>query len=119
MRGRKKGHALHPNRFWSKEEKIRIVKRCLNLDDSCNEISKQEKINPGQLYAWIQKFKNEGEVGFERIYKRKMPYKRKGMSHEEELELENMKLKIELEFAKKGYIMKGDGQIVTFNTLGK
>jgi len=35
-------------------------------------------------------------------------------SKEEELEYENMKLKIENERLKKGYIVKGDGSIVVF-----
>lgn len=35
-------------------------------------------------------------------------------SKEEELEYENMRLKIENERLKKGYIVKGDGSIVVF-----
>jgi hypothetical protein len=35
-------------------------------------------------------------------------------SKEEQLEYENMKLRIENELLKKGYLMKGDGSIVKF-----
>ena len=35
-------------------------------------------------------------------------------NREEELEYENMKLKIENELLKKGYLVKGDGTIVKF-----
>ena len=36
------------------------------------------------------------------------------LSKEEQLEYENMKLRIENELLKKGYLMKGDGSIVKF-----
>ena len=40
--------------------------------------------------------------------------RRKTLTKEEELEYENMKLRIENELLKKGYLMKGDGTIVRF-----
>jgi transposase-like protein len=40
--------------------------------------------------------------------------RRKTLSKEEQLEYENMKLRIENELLKKGYLMKGDGTIVKF-----
>ena len=39
---------------------------------------------------------------------------RKNLTKEEQLEYENMKLRIENELLKKGYLMKGDGSIVKF-----
>ena len=39
---------------------------------------------------------------------------KKSLTKEEQLEYENMKLKIENELLKKGYLMKGDGTIVKF-----
>ena len=39
---------------------------------------------------------------------------KKNLTKEEQLEYENMKLKIENEVLKKGYLMKGDGIIVKF-----
>ena len=44
-----------------------------------------------------------------------MKYSRKkNLTKEEKLEYENMKLRIENELLKKGYLMKGDGTIVKF-----
>ena len=40
--------------------------------------------------------------------------KNKTHTKEEQLEYENMKLRIENELLKKGYLMKGDGTIVKF-----
>ena len=40
--------------------------------------------------------------------------KKKNLTDIEKLELENMKLRIENERLKKGYLMKGDGSIVVF-----
>ena len=40
--------------------------------------------------------------------------RRKILTKEEQLEYENMKLRIENELLKKGYLMKGDGTIVKF-----
>ena len=39
---------------------------------------------------------------------------RKNLTDIEKLELENMKLRIENERLKKGYLVKGDGSIVVF-----
>ena len=39
---------------------------------------------------------------------------RKTLTKEEQLEYDNMKLRIENELLKKGYLMKGDGSIVKF-----
>jgi hypothetical protein len=39
---------------------------------------------------------------------------KKNLTKEEQLEYENMKLRIENELLKKGYLMKGDGTIVKF-----
>ena len=40
--------------------------------------------------------------------------KRKNLTEMEKLKLENMKLRIENERLKKGYLVKGDGSIVVF-----
>lgn len=45
--GRPIGKASKPNRYWSKEEKLRIVLRVINHEDSLSIISKQENINAG------------------------------------------------------------------------
>lgn len=49
-----------------------------------------------------------------------MKYSRKkSLTELEKLEYENMKLRIENELLKKGYLMKGDGSLVTFKNKNK
>ena len=121
--GRPKGKTNNNNnnRYWSKEEKLRIVLRVINHENSLNIISKEEKINPGQLYSWVKKYLNDGENGLINAKKPGSPYKgldkKKELTDIEQLQYENMKLRIENERLKKGYLVEGDGQIVVFNGL--
>lgn len=119
--GRPIGKASKPNRYWSKEEKLRIVLRVINHEDSLSIISKQENINAGQLHLWVKKYLDNGEKGLINAKKPGSPYKglhlKKQLTNIEKLEYENMKLRIENERLKKGYWMEGDGQIVIFNGL--
>ena len=117
--GRPKGKANQPNRYWSKEEKLRIVLRVINHEDSLSVISKQENINVGQLHLWVKKYLENGEKDLENKIKPGSPYKglhlKKELSDIEKLEYENMKLRIENERLKKGYWVEVDGQIVVFD----
>jgi transposase-like protein len=76
-------------------------------------ISKEEKINPGQAHMWVKKYLESGENGL--INKRKpgTPYKglnlKKELTDLEQLQYENMKLRVENERLKKGYIVEGVG----------
>lgn len=119
--GRPKGKANKNNRYWAKEEKIRIVLRVINHENSLSVISQEEKVNPGQLHLWVKKYLEQGEDGLVNAKKPGSPYKglnlKKNLSDLEKLEYENMKLRIENERLKKGYFVEGDGQIVVFNGL--
>ena len=119
--GRPKGKANKNNRYWTKEEKTRIVLRVINHENSLSIISKEEKVNPGQLHLWVKKYLEQGEDGLVNAKKPGSPYKglnlKKNLSELEKLEYENMKLRIENERLKKGYFVEGDGQIVVFNGL--
>jgi transposase len=112
--GRKTGKSIRPNKYWCKEEKLRIVKRIINQENSLNMISKEEKINPGQAHMWLKKYLELGEDGL--INKRKpgAPYKglnlKKKLTDLEKLQYENMKLRVEIERLKKGYMVEGVGQ---------
>ena len=70
------------------------------------------------IINWIKKYKEEGISGLENKKKPGNPLSKysnkKNLSEIEKLEYENMKLKIENELLKKGYLMKGDGTIVKF-----
>ena len=107
-----------PNRYWSKEEKLRIIKRVLENYESTWEVSKSEDISNGLLNSWIKKYRENGENALENKKKPGNPLvkysKRKKLSELEKLEYENMKLRIENERLKKGYMMKGDGSIVMY-----
>lgn len=107
-----------PNRYWSKEEKLRIINRVLVDGLSTNKVSKDEDISGGMLRNWIKKYFEQGEESLENKKKIGSPLvkysRRKELSNLEKLEYENMKLRIENERLKKGYMMKGDGSFVMY-----
>ena len=119
--GRKIGKAIQPNKYWPKEQKLRIVKRIINQENSLSIISKEEKINPGQAHMWVKKYLELGEDGLKNKKKPGNPLikysKQKELSDMEKLQYENMKLRIENERLKKGYLVEGDGQVIVFNGL--
>ena len=106
------------NRNWSKEEKLRIINKHLIDGLSTGKVAKEEDISAGMLRGWIKKYLEYGE---EALINKKKPgnplskyQNKKNLTKEEQLEYENMKLRIENELLKKGYLMKGDGTIVKF-----
>lgn len=112
------GKRNKPNRYWSKEDKLKLVNAVIIDNKSINSISKENDIDKSQLRRWIEKYYEFGEDGL--INKRKpgnplMKYsRRKNLNELEKLEYENMKLRIENERLKKGYMMKGDGSVVIY-----
>ena len=114
--GRPKGIST-PRRNWSKEEKLKAVKRVLDNHETAEDVRKELNINSGLLHAWIQKYLNDGEKGLVNKIKPGNPLAKyqckKQLTDIEKLEYENMKLRIENE--KKGYWVEGDGQVVIFN----
>lgn len=106
------------NRYWSKEEKIRIINRVLVDGISARQVAIQESISDGMLCRWIKKYLEQGEKALENRNKPGNPLskysRRKELSELEKLEYENMKLRIENERLKKGYMMKGDGSVVIY-----
>jgi len=107
-----------PNRYWSKEEKLRIITKVLDDGQSTHQVAKDEDISGGMLRGWIKKYLEQGEDSLENKRKPGNPLmkysKRKELSDLEKLEYENMKLRIENERLKKGYMMKGDGSFVMY-----
>ena len=116
--GRPKGISS-PRRNWRKEEKLKAVNRVLINHETAEDVRKDLNINPGLLHAWIKKYLENGEKGLENKIKPGNPLSKymhkKELTDIEKLEYENMKLKIENERLKKGYMVEGDGQIVIFN----
>ena len=116
--GRPKGIST-PRRSWSKEEKLKAVNRVLINHETAEDVRKDLNINSGLLHTWIKKYLENGEKGLENKIKPGNPLSKymhkKELTNIEKLEYENMKLKIENERLKKGYMVEGDGQIVIFN----
>lgn len=102
--GRPKGGK---NREWSKEEKLKYVLMVLNEEKSATEIRKSEGISNGMISIWIKRY-NEG--GIDALENKRKPgnplmkySRRKELTPIEQLEYENMILRIENERLKKGY----------------
>ena len=114
--GRPKGGT---NRYWSKEDKLKLVKEVIDEHKSTCEICNRENISTGMFHNWIKKYLEFGEDGLVNKKKPGNPLakfsNKKILTDIEKLQYENMKLRIENERLKKGYLMKGDGQIVVFD----
>ena len=114
--GRPKGGT---NKHWTKEEKFKIIQPIINYEKPLRQVSRETEISAGMLSVWVRLYK---EGGIERLENKRKPgnpiskyYLTKHFkSREEKLEYEIMKLKIENERLKKGYLVKGDGSIVVF-----
>ena len=103
---------------WTAEEKYKIIEPLLKMEKGAWTYSKEIGINSGLLYAWVKKYHENGLEGLKNKKKPGNPLSKysnkKNLTKEERLEYENMKLRIENELLKKGYLMKGDGTIVKF-----
>ena len=106
-----------PNRYWSKEDKLKLINEVLD-GKSSQEVARENNISGGMLRNWIIKYNNYGEEALENKRKPGNPYgkflNRKNLTEVEKLQYENMKLRIENERLKKGYLVKGDGSVVMF-----
>ena len=113
--GRTKGGK---NRYWSSEDKYKIIKPIINFEKSSAQVTRETGISNGLLSSWVKKYNKDGIKGLENKKKPGNPLSKysnkKNLTREEQLEYENMKLRIENELLKKGYLMKGDGTIVKF-----
>ena len=103
---------------WSAEEKYKLIKPVLDMEKSTCEVFRETGINTGLLCTWIKKYR---EKGFNGLSSKKKPgnplakySKKKELTKEEQLEYENMKLRIENEMLKKGFLMKEDGTYVKY-----
>ena len=105
--GRPKGGT---NKTWSKEEKYSIILPIINLEKSCTQHAKDLGMSKGMIAKWFNLYQNGGIDALENKRKPGNPLtkycNRKELSYTEQLEYENMKLKIENERLKKGYTQK-------------
>jgi transposase len=108
------------NRRWSKDEKLRIVRRYFDEKIGRVPLAREEGIADGMLYTWIKNYIDKGEDGLEN---KKKPgnsfsalHTSKSLSELERLRLIVVKQEIEIERLKKGYLVKGDGSNKVFVT---
>ena len=86
---------MKTSRNTTKEERIQIVKEC--LENGCNygESAIKHNVSYQQVYGWVRRYKEFGEAGLEdRRGKRKVDQEPR--SELEKLQIENEKLKHEL-----------------------
>lgn len=114
MQGRPKGGN---NNYYSKEEKLKYVNQMLE-GKSCWEIEREVGINHSVTNRWLKRYLQTGISGLENQKKPGNPLakysNKKNLTDLEKLQYENMKLRIENERLKKGYLMKGDASFVMF-----
>lgn len=107
--GRPKGGK---NRRWSKEEKLRIVRRYFDETIGESLLAQHENVSGGLLHSWIAKYMDDGEAGLE-SKRRGNPYSAlhssKNLTELERLHLTVAKQEAEIARLKKGYWVKGGG----------
>ena len=112
------GKRNKPKRYWSKEDKLKLVNEVIVDNKSISEVARENNLDKSQLRKWIEKYYEHGVDGLENQRKPGNPLtkysSKKELTELEKLEYENMKLRIENERLKKGYMMRGDGTYVTY-----
>jgi transposase-like protein len=103
-RGRPKGGN---NKYWSTEEKLRMVLRAEHGEDKQTKIAKEEGVYPSLFKKWLKDYREQGIHGLENKKKPGNPLvrysRKKTLTEIEQLQYENMKLKVENSRLKKGY----------------
>ena len=115
---------MRKNRQYTAEFKIKCVKEVLEGHKSIKKVAAENCFARGILQQWIKHYQEDGEEYFYQEHRGNRsgnPYAalhtKKNLSELERLELENLKLRIENERLKKGYMVKGVGakkEFVTF-----
>ena len=104
------------HKYYSKEEKLNIILEA--IENGIRPTARKYNMSDGMITTWIKKYYENGNKVIDNKYKCVNPLSkyqsRKYLTREEQLEYENMKLKIENERLKKGYLVKGDGTVVMF-----
>ena len=115
---------MRTNRKYTPEFKIRCAKEVLEGKKSQTEIALENGMTDRNVCRWVKNYQEHGEEYFYQEHRGNNggnPYAalhtKKNLSELERLELENLKLRIENERLKKGYMVKGVGankEFVTF-----
>ena len=103
-------------RFWTKEQKLEIIKPVMECEITTTQQARKYEVAEENILRWIKSFKEKGIEGLENKRKPGNPLAkyihRKELNEIEQLQYENMKLRIENERLKKGYLVKGDGTVL-------
>ena len=106
------------NNMKTQEEKEQLIKEWESSDLKIVDFIKAKNISKSAFKAWRRKYSkygfdglksNTGKVVNPDKSNHKGIHNRKAKTHEEELEIQIIKLQIENERLKKGYTVKGDG----------
>lgn len=99
------------HRKWSKDEKLRIVKRHLEDHKSLLQLEREENVGNGLVSAWVKRYLEDGPDALEA--RNGNPYAAlhtsKNLSEIERLRLTVAKQQVEIERLKKGYWVEGSG----------
>ena len=108
-------------KFWPIEEKEKIAKEMIENGISQETMHRRTGISTSILWKWKNQYLDGGKAALENKRKPGNPMcrylHRKELTKEEQLEYEVIKLKIENERLKKGYLVKGVGQKKEFVTM--
>ena len=90
-----------PNRYWSKEDKNKIINEILLNGKSSRSVAKEYDISQGMIIKWIKRYEKDGIEGLENKKKPGNPMAKymhkKELTDTEKLQYEIMKLRIENE----------------------
>jgi len=108
-------------RIWTKEEKLKIIKRYSEEHLSARELGRIYDADHSMICRWIREYTAKGESALEEKKRSGNKYAAlhtsKNISETERLRLEIAKLQIENERLKKGYVVKGVGANKEFVTV--
>ncbi len=113
------------NTMRSAEEKEQIVLE--SFQNGCNQTAQKYDVYRSVLKRWRREYRENGidglksQTGKTKCSRKGNPYgglqRKKNKTREEELELENLKLKVEVARLKKGYQVKGVGSKKEYVTI--
>lgn len=115
---------MRKNRKYTAEFKIEIAKKVIEENIAIKALAKENNMPKRNVERWVRDYQEHGESYFYEEHRGKHgsgnPYaalhRKKNLSREERLELENLKLRIENERLKKGYMVEGAGASKEFVT---
>ncbi len=107
-----------PHRKFSKEEKLKIIKKHLDEHKSIKAIEKEYQVGHSMVSRWVREYQEQGEEGLEPH--KGNPYAAlhtsKQLSEVERLRLLVAKQEVEIARLKKGYYVEGVGADKVFVT---